>query len=268
MEGLKRGLDGFQLKLLALAIMTIDHIHYFMPESMGVPYLLTLIGRLAAPVFVFLCVEGFSYTRSRWKYLLRMYSFSVLMKLASMTLNLAVPRPDGVAIMNDIFSTMFVICWCVEGLELLRGADSGKPRWLGALMLGGMLAATAAVIAAMLVPDVPLRLMQAGFLLLPNPFTCEGSYLFVFLGIAFYYTRRSKWKTVLAMAVFSGIQLALVKVTWDLLLYVACTFAAVGLICLYNGKPGKHRCKWLFYSYYPAHAYALYVLGWWFATHT
>ena len=25
----RRGLDGFQLKLMALVIMTIDHIHYF-----------------------------------------------------------------------------------------------------------------------------------------------------------------------------------------------------------------------------------------------
>lgn len=38
MDALKRGADGFQLKLFALAVMTIDHIYYFLNGPLGVPY--------------------------------------------------------------------------------------------------------------------------------------------------------------------------------------------------------------------------------------
>ena len=47
-----------------------------------------------------------------------------------------------------------------------------------------------------------------------------------------------------------------------MLLTIGCTAAAIVPICLYNGKPGKHRCKWLFYTYYPAHVYLLYLISW------
>ena len=56
----RRGLDGFQLKLMALVIMTIDHIHYFGSALTDMPLILTLIGRIAAPVFVFFVAEGFA----------------------------------------------------------------------------------------------------------------------------------------------------------------------------------------------------------------
>lgn len=54
----RRGLDGFQLKLLALIIMTIDHIYYFGSALRPMPEILTLIGRIAAPIFVFFCGGG------------------------------------------------------------------------------------------------------------------------------------------------------------------------------------------------------------------
>lgn len=255
MNKLQEGADGFQLKLFALISMTIDHIHYFIP---GMPFWLTCVGRLAAPVFLFLCAEGFSYTRSRPKYL--MYLFAVGMRLASMLLSGMLPRPDGTAIMNDMFSTMFVVCWCVEGIELLRGKE-GK-RWHGALMLAGMLAATALVIVLMPAQGVPLAVRRLSFLLLPNPFTCEGSVLWAVLGVLFFYTRRSRKLTALLMAGFTLLHLLLVPWEPQTLAMIGCTFAAAVPLCLYNGKPGKHRCKWLFYTYYPAHVYALYVLGW------
>lgn len=265
----KHGLDGFQLKIFALIVMTIDHIHYFMPESVGIPYWFTLIGRLAAPIFLFLCVEGFSYTHSKPKYLLRMYCFSVAMKLASRQLNLAFPRPDNVAIINDMFSTMFVVCWCIEGIELLRNREKGLPRWLGALLLGIMLAASTAPILMMHFSEqVPLPLLWAVLLLLPNPISCEGGILWVLLAIAMFYTRKSRLKTIALMAAFFLLGFGLMPITLENVLYFACIFASVVPICLYNGTPGKHRCKWLFYGYYPAHAYALYLIGWWICTHT
>lgn len=259
MNLLRRGADGFQLKCFALIVMTLDHIHYFFP---GMPLWLTLAGRLAAPIFLFLCVEGFGYTRSRPKYLLRMYVLAVGMRFVSLAFCLLLPRPDGVTIMNDIFATMFVVCWCVAAIDLIRGGDT-KKRLYGVLMLVAVLASTGAVIAVFSMRQRPplavLRLVHA---LLPGLFSCEGSILWVVLGVLFYYVRGSKRWTAALYLSFIALHLLLVPIDMEMLLEIGCTAAAVVPICLYNGKPGEHRCKWLFYSYYPAHVYLLYLISW------
>lgn len=57
-----------RLKYTALIFMTIDHIGAFIP---GTPIWLHYIGRLAAPIFFFVAVEGIMHTVNRKKYLLR-----------------------------------------------------------------------------------------------------------------------------------------------------------------------------------------------------
>ena len=69
--------DGTQLKLLALLFMLIDHIHYFFEFTGKVPGVFFVIGRLSAYLFLFCMVEGFSHTRSRIKYFLRVYMMAV-----------------------------------------------------------------------------------------------------------------------------------------------------------------------------------------------
>ncbi len=65
-------LTGFQLKLIAAFLMLIDHIYQFIP---GTPIVFTYFGRLVAPVFIFLAVEGFHYTRNRYEYIGRLLGF-------------------------------------------------------------------------------------------------------------------------------------------------------------------------------------------------
>lgn len=73
-----------QLKYTALIFMTIDHIGAFIP---GTPIWLHYIGRLAAPIFFFVAVEGIMHTVNRKKYLLRLYISSVLMSAAECLLS-------------------------------------------------------------------------------------------------------------------------------------------------------------------------------------
>ena len=93
-----RGANGFQLKLLALITMTMDHIAVYLP---GAPDWFHYAGRLAAPIFLYLCMEGFFYTHSRTRHLARMYILSSLMKAGSLALCLTLPRGTGLT--NDIF---------------------------------------------------------------------------------------------------------------------------------------------------------------------
>jgi hypothetical protein len=71
----KYKLDGFSLKLIAVAAMTVDHISaVFFPTEIW----MRLIGRLTMPIMAFLIAEGYHYTRSVKKYLLRLLIFAVI----------------------------------------------------------------------------------------------------------------------------------------------------------------------------------------------
>ena len=74
-------LSGFQLKYIALITMVFDHIQYFFEYTGKIPIWFTMIGRLAAPLFLFAVIEGFVHTHNRKKYFLRIYALAILMGL-------------------------------------------------------------------------------------------------------------------------------------------------------------------------------------------
>ena len=90
---MKLKLSSFHLKIIAMALMTIDHIAalIFLPifGSKSALYVsFKLIGRLSFPLFAFLIVEGMFHSRNQKKYLLRLGRFFVLMGLALWILEL------------------------------------------------------------------------------------------------------------------------------------------------------------------------------------
>lgn len=75
-----RGLDATALKLIAVLFMTIDHVGAFCGSFAWVAghmYPLRLVGRIAAPVFLFFVAEGLRHTRDKRLYLKRMYLASL-----------------------------------------------------------------------------------------------------------------------------------------------------------------------------------------------
>ena len=64
----KKGLDGTQLKMIALVLMVLDHIHYFFEFTGCIPTVFSMLGRLSAPLFLFCTVEGFAHTHDRKRY--------------------------------------------------------------------------------------------------------------------------------------------------------------------------------------------------------
>ena len=72
-------LSNFQLKMIAIITMTIDHIGLvFFPGVAA----FRIIGRLAFPIFAFLIAEGCSHTKNKLKRFLLMFAMGLVQRVA------------------------------------------------------------------------------------------------------------------------------------------------------------------------------------------
>ena len=255
----RNGLDGFQLKLIALIIMTIDHIYYFGSSLTDMPEIMTLIGRIAAPIFVFFVTEGFAHTHSRGRYLLRLYVCGVLMQFGNLLVNRFFPLPDGAIVINGIFTTMAVIVIYLWWIENMRRAWREHRRGCAVLYALAMAALFLTFLPISMLAQVSPLATRAAIIFVPSPIFCEGSVLIVLIGIGFYYCRNSKRAIAIFYTVFLCAVLALqclFAFDWTVVLSVFFMWLALPFILLYNGERGRGM-KYLFYIYYPAHVYIL-----------
>lgn len=76
-----RFINESTLKIIAIVLMTIDHIAMFL-ISPGPTYdILRSIGRMAMPLFIFMAIEGVYHTRDVKKYFLRLFVIGVLIDI-------------------------------------------------------------------------------------------------------------------------------------------------------------------------------------------
>lgn len=68
----KQGFTTYQLKILAVVTMTLDHIYSYLGGSLPIPFWFGLLGRLAAPLFLFCVAKGVYYTHDRAAYCRRL----------------------------------------------------------------------------------------------------------------------------------------------------------------------------------------------------
>lgn len=80
-------LTGFQLKVIALLGMIIDRVYTHFGDLLGLPFLVSWIGRFVAPLFLFLLMEGFCHTSNRKAYFLRLLSGAGLMLIINILHN-------------------------------------------------------------------------------------------------------------------------------------------------------------------------------------
>ncbi|MBI9012754.1 MAG: hypothetical protein JEZ08_11035 [Clostridiales bacterium] len=74
-------MNTFYLKLLAVLLMVVDHIGFFLYPQYTI---LRIIGRLSFPIFGFLIANGYNYTRDKKKYFLRLFIFANIIQIPSL----------------------------------------------------------------------------------------------------------------------------------------------------------------------------------------
>ena len=124
----KKGLDGTQLKTIALVLMVLDHIHYFFEFTGCIPTVFSMLGRLSAPLFLFCTVEGFAHTHDRKRYFIRIWAIGAAMAALEffMIYAKAFRRGDGFYPLNAIFQDLALLCIVWQGIDWLREKKFAK----------------------------------------------------------------------------------------------------------------------------------------------
>lgn len=274
MESIRtRGLSSTGLKWIALILMVLDHIHYFFAYTERVPEWFSMAGRLAAPLFLFCLVEGFSHTHDRRRYFMKVYAIHLLMSglLLLMLCGLLPIRPDGFYPMNGMMTSFAILMVVFQGIDWL-----GEKRWgpgLAAVLLPLAWPILAGTLMGM-VPALQMPLLTLGYTLLPmwnsNP---DASISVIAAGVILYAFRRNRrvqaGAFVAGTMVFSFLLPLLLlfqspEFHWTMMFTTAYEWygaLAVALMLCYNGERGRGP-KAFFYAFYPAHVYILYALSW------
>ncbi len=233
---MKKGLNGNQIKLIAIVAMTIDHLTWALfPGTQAVWYVLLLhvIGRLTAPIMWFFIAEGCHYTHDIQKYAGRLFLFAVISHFAY---NFAFGIPF-VPLKTGVFnqtSVMWPYAWAVVIVIVSR---NGKlPPW----------GKTLCIVAISLVA-------------FPSDWSSIAAmcpfYLYLHRGDF----KRQGWDIVLWTAVYALVYFLFIDKVYGLLQMATCL--TLPILSRYNGQRGEWKgMKWLFYLYYPAHLVIIGIL--------
>lgn len=298
----KKGLTGSTLKLIAIGAMFIDHFgaivleHYLMQHmdeltemvSTGqggklmaiymIDMVLRLIGRLGFPIFCFLLIEGFNYTRSRAKYAVRLGLFALI---SEVPFDLGFNNQILEFTYQNVFFTLFIGLLTIWGIDALRKKTDEKLKGTGGAVLQflgiAVITAVGMVAAELLRTDyaaigvgtivvmylskknykawlgilcaVAIACMANSYGLSWEAWIFGGVLLLVLLIIFLTAAKRSGNGRALA----AGCCILTVAMPMEVT-----SFATAPLAAAYNGQRGL-KLKYVFYLFYPLH-----ILFWYF----
>ena len=268
---LKNGLDGTQLKMIALVLMVLDHVHYFFGFTGVIPEAFSMAARMSAPLFLFCTAEGFAHTHDRKRYFLRIWAIAAGMGAIEFFMRYAhaFRRGNDFYPQNAIFQDFVLLCIVWQGMDWL---------WEKKLVRG-----TAAIVAVVGWPFFIVFLLQTfpqlqssalfGFVVTsPLPTwssITDGGWGYLLGGVVLYALRNHRKAQIAAWGIstflteFVMVWLAersqpdFVRTQMFSTYYEWFGIGAAVLMLLYNGQRGSGH-KRLFYWFYPAHVYLLY----------
>lgn len=237
----KKGFDGFSLKMIAVISMMIDHSAagilrllinsgrldggtFGREKWANVYYIMRDIGRIAFPIFCFLLVEGFCYTRNKAKYLVRLFLFALISEIP-FDLGL---HGQLIDLENqNVFFTLFL------GMCALCGLGIIKEKIQNHFVYG---------LSAVFITLVFMEISE----LLHTDYHRFGVLVIVLFYVFREYRPLACGMGLLVLILCFGRELPAVF--------------AFPLLLFYNGRRGRGM-KYFFYVFYPAHLTILYLVG-------
>ncbi|MHB8062425.1 MAG: TraX family protein [Ruminiclostridium sp.] len=275
---LKKGLNSYQLKILAVIFMTLDHVAIYLsviPAVNTASEIMRIIGRIAAPLFLYVLSQGIRHTRSKEKFALRLYIASLAMGTMNAVIALAAPSEYLQTAPGNIFTTFFYVAFYVTLIERIIQAVQEKkvsktiPPLLAIILTFGFAYIEMLVYNLTGFSDTAkFIIVKITCVLFPNTFSVEYSFLFIVLDVSWYFLRDKKLQCSLfaLLCAASGLLMGHIPVFFHFRFFELFVpdqywmFLSLPLIWLYNGNKGKSM-KYFFYIYYPLHIYLLYLIG-------
>lgn len=272
-----RGLSSYQIKLIAVVFMTLDHLAAY---GFEIPIFdtyfnqLRLIGRLAAPLFFFVLTESISHTRSKSKFLLRLYLAAVGVGLFTAITNFFFGDTIGRFAHSNILFDYFYTALYIILIEQIVLAVKEKCLKRGLFAVSGIVATGVVHLLCVLLDNLNFSAFGSNYELvwlmqdlmasfLDSPLGVSYTILFVLMGVLMYFAK-NKYGKAAVLVLFS----AICYFGWNFEFLHNSPIGsvlggnqpfmvlAVPFILLYNGEKGKGQ-KYFFYLYYPLHRYVI-----------
>lgn len=225
---MKKGLTGNQLKIIAMIIMTIDHVGMVLFPGQRI---FRIIGRLAYPIFAYMIAEGCCYTRSYGRYLGTMAAMAAVYQVVYFLVS-----------WGSLYQCILVTFSLSIGLIFLCKMAMEKNNFLSCLAVGGGICLT-----FFLTEVLPGMLPGTDY-------AVDYGFWGVMLPVLVYLGKNKMQKLCICAGVLLILSGGVTNIQmWSLL--------SVALLALYNGQRGKWKMKYFFYIYYPLHLVVIYFIA-------
>lgn len=261
-----KGLNSFQLKCFALFFMTLDHIALYTFNLNVGDHPLRILGRIAAPLFIYVLVSSAHHTRNKPRFVLRLYVAHVATSIFTFLLMTYGQHWLGNHEPFSIFATFtytVLYIYIIENIVIEFRRRNAKKYSI--LIFAALSVFLLPFLVQLLFPDLNQELLH---IFIPNLLTVEYSPIFVLMGICWYFVKSTFWKSaILVMFSFFSVLGSYVISRSNLWLFMDFfnpiqfwMVLVLPFLWLFNGQKGP-SFKYFFYVYYPLHIYALMFLG-------
>lgn len=221
-------LDAFQLKMIAIFAMLIDHVGLvFFPDIL----LFRVVGRLTAPIMAFFIAEGYSKTRDLKKYELRLFVFALISIL-----------PYKLLFGGSPFNILFDLLLGLLIIEFSQWLKKDYQKWILVILV--------AILAFCLKTDGRMGISTLVYIF----YRYKEDKKFMTRAMSALYLGPA-----LGYAIYAILSENIVILNSSSLRLRPLSLFALPLIFVYNGERGRNL-KFFFYLFYPVHLFVLYVL--------
>ncbi len=269
----KAGLTSNQVKLIAVFFMTLGNFAAYggeIPAFSRFSTQLTILGKIAAPLFLYMLTESVHFTKSKGKFILRLYFSAVGVGLFTTITNLCTGRTVGIYRQDNILFTYLYVAVYIVLIEKIECGFVHKKRMDIAIgFLGILLTFLVHFFVVFVRPIVVSDLHSADWFdsFFTSPFYIEYTPVFILMGVVIYFLK-NKWVKMFAFSLFAVLARSFFLEEVFNSTPVSTFFnspqrymiLALPFMLMYNGQRGK-ECKVFFYMYYPVHRYIIAVLA-------